>query len=31
MILVALVSTWDGFACPVDVARAVGGEGSKSS
>ena len=31
MIFVALVSTWDGFAYPVDVTRAVCGEGSESS
>ena len=31
MIFVALESTWDRFAYPVDVTRAVCGEGSESS
>ena len=30
MIFVALESAWDGFAYPVDVTRAVCGEGSES-
>ena len=31
MIFVALVSTWDGFSCLVDVTSVVCGEGSESS